>query len=101
VAESPDVSTIVHRESTAFASMPALSAVQQLRTEGRLQWQAVVQAGVDQGVFDIVGDPDVVVRAMFDAVLSSARWLPPRGTQTPDEVAAQLTRLFLSGLRRS
>lgn len=99
VAEDPDVSTIVHRESTAFASMPGLAGVQALRTEGRLQWQAVIAEGMAQGVFDVVGDPDVVVRAMFDAVLSSARWMPPRGTQSPDQIARQLTRLFLSGLR--
>jgi hypothetical protein len=62
-------------------------------------WVSIVRKGIRQGAFREGLDADVVVRAIFDTVYSSTRWLPPRGKSTPDRVAVQLSRLFLDGLR--
>jgi AcrR family transcriptional regulator len=98
VAENPDVARIVHTEARAIRENEALSAVQTQRVAGRKLWVGVVRQGMRNGTIRADVNPDVVVRAMFDAVLSSTRWLPPDGRSTPQAVSDQLARLFLGGL---
>jgi hypothetical protein len=62
---------------------------------------ALVKRGIKEGLFREGIDADIVVRAIFDTVYSSTRWLPPRGKAKPERIAEQLSRLFLDGLTAS
>ena len=46
------------------------------------------------------GQGDVVVRAMWDAILSSTRWFPPLGDCDPESIGSELATFFLAGIRR-
>ena len=98
VAESPQTSRILHNESVQFqADEPLLSVHEQRHVTSKL-WGLVVKRGQRDGLFRKNLDADVVVRAIFDTVYSSVRWLPPRGKSTPQRIATQLSQLFLDWL---
>lgn len=99
VAANPDTARVLHNEAVLFQTVEAFAPLDQRRQEVRRLWVSVVKKGVKAGVFRSGVDPDVAVRAIFDTVYSSARWLPPRGKSTPERVGAQLSRMFLLGLR--
>jgi AcrR family transcriptional regulator len=100
VADSPHTARILHNESMYFQANLALNVVHEKRQRIRRLWVSIVRDGQREGVFRNDLDPDVVVRAIFDTVYSSTRWLPPRGKSTPQRIAKQLSHLFLDGLRQ-
>jgi AcrR family transcriptional regulator len=99
VAAMPDQARILHNEAIYLRETPQLQETDRKRQEPRKMWIAVVRRGQREGKFRKDLDPDVVVRAMFDATLSSSRWLPPRGTSNPHRIGLQLAEVFLDGLR--
>lgn len=99
VAANPDIARILHNEAVQFQTVEAFAPLDERRQEIRRLWVSVVKRGARAGTFRSGIDPDVAVRAIFDTVYSSARWLPPRGRSTPDRIGAQLSRMFLHGLR--
>lgn len=99
VAEWPSAARILHNESVQFQTNEPLLVIHERRQDNRKLWVSVVRRGVRSGVLRKDLDADLVVRAIFDAVYSSTRWLPPRGKSTPERIADQLARLFLDGLR--
>ena len=99
VAASPHTARILHNESVHFQTNEPLFVIHERRQVTRRLWVSVVKRGGRDGVFRKDLDADVVVRAIFDTVYSSARWLPPRGKSSPAKIAAQLSKLFLDGLK--
>lgn len=98
VAEWPNVARILHSESVQFQTNEPLLVIHERRQANRKLWVSVVRRGMREGTLRKDLDPDLAVRAIFDAVYSSTRWLPPRGTSSPEKIADQLARLFLDGL---
>ena len=99
VAQDPHTARMLHNESVHFQANEPLMVIHEKRQLTRRLWVSVVRKGARDGVFRADLDADVVVRAIFDTVYSSARWLPPRGKSSPDRIARQLSKLFLEGLQ--
>jgi len=99
VARSPHTARIMHNESVQFQTNEPLLVVHETRQVTRRLWVSVLKRGARAGVFRKDLDADVAVRAIFDTVYSSARWLPPRGRSSTTKIATQLSQLFLDGLK--
>lgn len=98
VAEHPDVARIVRNDAQYIRESPALAESEAARQSNRLIWLDVVETGIANGEFRDDLDADLVVRAMWDAVLASIRWFPPLGTSDPTYVGDQLASFYLGGL---
>jgi len=99
VAENPDVARIYRNDAQYIRETPALAESEERRQSNRVVWMEVVDAGITQGLFRQDLDADLAVRAMWDTILGSIRWFPPRGNADPDTVGDQLADLFLGGIR--
>jgi AcrR family transcriptional regulator len=98
VARKPDVARIFRNDAQYIKETPALADSEQRRQANRLLWVKLVEDGVASGTFRPDVDADVVVRAMWDAVLSSTRWFPPLGDRDPESVGNELATFFLAGV---
>ncbi len=98
VAEHPDVARIVRNDAQYIRESPALAESEAARQTNRLIWLDVVESGMASGEFRADLDADLVVRAMWDAVLASIRWFPPLGTSDPTYVGDQLADFYLGGI---
>jgi TetR/AcrR family transcriptional regulator, cholesterol catabolism regulator len=97
-ASKPDVARIFRNDAQYIRETPALADSEQRRQANRLLWVELVEAGIADGTFRPDVDADVVVRAMWDAILSSIRWFPPLGDRAPEPVGNELADLFVAGL---
>ncbi|MEO5901865.1 MAG: hypothetical protein ABIR68_17285, partial [Ilumatobacteraceae bacterium] len=97
-ASKPDVARIFRNDAQYIRETPALADSEGRRQANRLLWVALVKAGIADGTFRADVDADVVVRAMWDAVLSSIRWFPPLGDRDPESVGDELASFFLAGV---
>ena len=61
--------------------------------------RAIIQAGMDQGMF-APGDPKMVAFALMGAVNWITKWFDPAGTMTSDEIAAAFADYLVGGLTR-
>ncbi|MDH4147466.1 MAG: TetR/AcrR family transcriptional regulator [Acidimicrobiia bacterium] len=100
VAAEPDQARIVRHDGHQLALLPAFERIAERRRTLLGMWQAMIAAGISQGVFRADLDVDITARAITDAVLSSGRWLPPEGELDVDTVASHLNVLFIEGLRQ-
>jgi AcrR family transcriptional regulator len=60
-------------------------------------WRDLIQQGLDEGVF-CCADPAMSSRALLGVMNWTITWYQPSGAFTPNEIAAQFSDLFLSGL---
>jgi AcrR family transcriptional regulator len=60
-------------------------------------WRVLIQRGLDEGVF-CCANPAMSARALLGAMHWTITWYRPGGGFTPEEIAAQFSSLFLSGL---
>ncbi|MPY96187.1 MAG: TetR family transcriptional regulator [Acidimicrobiia bacterium] len=100
VARSPDRARIMRNDAHLFRSLPRLRFVEKMRQDNLDLWMSVVRRGQERGVFRDELDPDVICRAVSDAVLSTFRWFSPTERVAPERVGAQLVMFYLEGLRR-
>jgi TetR/AcrR family transcriptional regulator, cholesterol catabolism regulator len=100
VAAKPDVARIFRNDAQYIKETPALAESEERRQANRLLWIDLVEAGVADGSFRADVDADVVVRAMWDAILSCTRWFPPLGDRDPESVGNELATFFLAGIGR-
>lgn len=98
-ASKPDVARIFRNDAQYIRETPGLADSEGRRQANRLLWVAVVEAGIADGTFRADVDADVVVRAMWDAVLSSIRWFPPLGDRDPESIGDELVSFFVAGIR--
>ena len=99
VAEDPDVARIFRNDAQYISETPALAESEEQRQSNRVVWMEIIEAGIAQGHFRPDLDVDLAVRAMWDTILGSIRWFPPRDNADPDVVGDQLADLFLGGVR--
>ena len=86
---------ILRNDAQYIKETPSLAAAETARQRGRSVWIALVEGGIADGTFRDDLDADVVVRAMWDGVLSSIRWFPPLGHADPVEIGGQLADFYL------
>ena len=98
VGEHPEVARILANDQQYIKENADLIDVEIGRQKNRVLWVSVVQRGIDTGVFSPTIDPEVSVRAMFDGLLGSVRWMPPLGRSEPVEIGSELADFFVSGL---
>ena len=99
VAENTDVARIFRNDAQYIRETPALAESEARRQSNRVVWMEIVEAGITQGHFRPDLDADLAVRAMWDTILGSIRWFPPRDNADPDAIGDQLADLFLGGIR--
>jgi AcrR family transcriptional regulator len=61
--------------------------------------RAIIQKGMDQGVFKS-GDPKMIEFAMMGAVNWIAKWFDPAGTMTSDQIGDAFADYLVGGLRK-
>lgn len=98
-AAHPTKSLIIRNEARTFADVPLLAPVAEFRRKSLALWLDVVKQGVKAGEFRDDLDADVVVRAMFDGVLGTARWFTGARPSKPDRVADSMISFYVDGLR--
>ena len=99
IADEPAVARILLNDRQYITETPELRAIQARRSENVSLWIELAREGIESGVFSASIDAEVVVRAIFDGMLAAVRWLPPRGSSTPEEIGRQLADFYLAGLR--
>jgi AcrR family transcriptional regulator len=100
VARSPDRARIMRNDAHLFSTLPRLAFVEKMRQDNLALWISVVQRGQEAGVFRPELDPDVICRAVSDAVLSTFRWFAPVERATPERIGDQLVLFYLDGMRQ-
>jgi len=61
--------------------------------------RAIIQQGIDQGVFK-PGDPKMIEFAMMGAVNWIAKWFDPAGAMTSDQIGDAFADYLVGGLRK-
>ena len=100
VAAKPDVARIFRNDAQYIKETAGLAESEERRQANRLLWIDLVEQGAADGSFRADVDADVVVRAMWDAILSCTRWFPPLGDRDPEAVGDELATFFLAGIAR-
>lgn len=78
-------------------SPPLLARVIAKRDQFDHGIRAIIQEGMDQGVFR-PGDPKMIEFAMMGAVNWIAKWFDPAGEQTSDQIGAAFADYLVGGL---
>ena len=61
--------------------------------------RAIIQQGIDQGVFK-PGDPKMIEFAMMGAVNWIAKWFDPEGAMTSDQIGDAFADYLVGGLKK-
>lgn len=96
VSQEPDVVKIMTNDKSYIRDNPELVETEKTRQANRIRWIAVIEDGIKDGSFRPIDNVDVLVRAIFDGIFASARWM--YGEMAPEQVAAELTEFYLRGL---
>lgn len=81
-------------------SPPLLKRVIAKRDEFDHGIRAIIQQGIDQGIFR-PGDPKMIEFAMMGAVNWIAKWFDPGGEMTSDQIGDAFAEYLVGGLRTS
>lgn len=82
-----------------FLSEPHYTKFKNLRNRYDYEFRAIVQEGVDCGLFKPV-DVMLFCWTFFSSVSWIYDWYKPDGKLSPEEIASELSHLFLEGIRR-
>lgn len=98
VAENqPHATAIYQNELHYLRGHPRFEYVQSAATEVQKTWLQVIEAGVADGSFRADIAPRVFYRLIRDAVWLSVRWHHPNGSYPTEQLAADVTSIFLDG----
>lgn len=61
-------------------------------------WTNVILAGMNSGQFDDTLDPVLAYRTIMSSITGTGRWYRPGGSLRIDELAEEMTKVFLGGL---
>ncbi len=75
VGDEPDVARILSNDKAYIRDNPTLGDTEAARQAGRRTWIGLIEQGMSSGVFRPDIDADMVVRAMFDGMYGSVRWM--------------------------
>jgi TetR/AcrR family transcriptional regulator, cholesterol catabolism regulator len=99
--EQPHATAIYQNESQYLREMPGFGGVQSAATDIQQTWLRVIEAGVADGAFRNDIPSWVFYRLIRDAVWLSVRWHRPAGPYSTQQLADDVTALFLHGFAMS
>jgi AcrR family transcriptional regulator len=95
--EQPHATAIYQNEGQYLREMAGFGNIQSAAAEIQQTWLQVIAAGVADGVFRDDIPSWVFYRLIRDAVWLSIRWHRPDGPYSTDQLAEDVTALFLHG----
>jgi AcrR family transcriptional regulator len=95
--EQPHATAIYQNESQYLREMPGFRGIQSAAADIQQTWLRVIEAGVADGSFRDDIPSWVFYRLIRDAVWLSIRWHRPDGPYSTDQLAGDVTSLFLQG----
>ena len=95
--EQPYATAIYQNEGQYLREMPSFRGIQDAASSIQQTWLQVIEAGVAEGCFRGDIPPWVFYRLIRDAVWLSIRWHRPGGPYSTQQLAEDITSLFLHG----
>jgi TetR/AcrR family transcriptional regulator, cholesterol catabolism regulator len=95
--EQPFATAIYQNEGQYLREMPNFRGIQEATSRIQQTWLQVIEAGVAAGSFRGDIPPWVFYRLIRDAVWLSVRWHRPAGQYSTQQLADDITSLFLHG----
>jgi len=95
--EQPHATAIYQNEAQYLREMPGFRGIQSAAAQIQQTWINVIEAGVADGSFRADVPGWVFYRLIRDAVWLSIRWHRPDGPYSSQELAEDVTSLFLHG----
>lgn len=89
---------IYQEEAKRLAEVPRFDYLARRNQQFRDLWVAVLERGVDQGVFRAGIDVELAYRFIRDTVWVAVRWYRPGGTRSAESVADQYLAIVLHGI---
>ena len=99
--EQPHATAIYQNEAQYLRETPSFHDIQSAVAEVQQTWLQVIEAGVSDGSFRDDIPARVFYRLVRDAVWLSIRWHHPGGTYSTQQLAEDVTSLFLHGFATS
>jgi TetR/AcrR family transcriptional regulator, cholesterol catabolism regulator len=99
--EQPHATAIYQNEAQYLRDTPSFHEIQSAVAEVQRAWVQVIEAGVADGSFRDDIPPRVFYRLVRDAVWLSIRWHRPGGPYSTQQLAEDVTSLFLHGFATS
>jgi AcrR family transcriptional regulator len=99
--EQPHATAIYQNEAQYLRDTPSFHDIQSAVAEVQRAWLQVIEAGVADGSFRDDIPPRVFYRLIRDAVWLSIRWHRPGGSYSTQQLAEDVTSLFLHGFATS
>jgi TetR/AcrR family transcriptional regulator, cholesterol catabolism regulator len=99
--EQPHATAIYQNEAQYLRDTPSFHEIQSAVAEVQRAWVQVIEAGVADGSFRDDIPPRVFYRLVRDAVWLSIRWHRPGGSYSTQQLAEDVTSLFLHGFATS
>jgi AcrR family transcriptional regulator len=98
IAEDQPYPTLIYQNEIHYLSeSPQFAAVQKAAEEVQNTWLKVIEAGVRDGSFRKDLPARTFYRLIRDAVWLSVRWHRPGGKYSTEQLADDVTSIFLSG----
>jgi len=89
---------IYQEEAKRLAEVPRFDYLARRNQQFRDLWVAVLERGVEQGVFRPGIDVELAYRFIRDTVWVAVRWYRPGGTRSAESVADQYLAIVLHGI---
>lgn len=96
-AEHSDATTIYQNELHYLREKPRDNLIPAYAAEIQRTWLKIIEEGVTDGSFRDDIDPRVFYRLIRDAVWLSVRYYKPEGSYSTEQMAADVTTVFLDG----
>lgn len=91
--------TVIQNERTHLEHTPRFGYLIGAEDHIRRMWIAVLEDGIEQGVFPAEMDPSVVYRFLRDSLWVTVRWFTPNGPIPTATLAAQYLELVMGGMK--
>jgi AcrR family transcriptional regulator len=82
-----------------YLSEPYLSEFLELRRKYENIFRKIIKEGMDKGLFEKL-DETFTVLTIFSSLNWVYEWYDPKGRFTPDQIAENLSKLILDGMRK-
>jgi AcrR family transcriptional regulator len=99
--QQPDASTIYQNESHYLREQTQFDHVQQATLRIQETWIAVIEQGASEGSFRDDIPPRTFYRLIRDAMWLSVRWHHPSDAYSTEQLANDITSIFLDGFSAS
>jgi TetR/AcrR family transcriptional regulator, cholesterol catabolism regulator len=95
---NPAALAVMINEFNFLVQFPRFAYLREGAEETERLWTAVIEDGMQAGVFRSDIEPRMIYRFMRDTIWISVRWYRPDGKYSPEEIADYYLELLLHGL---